>query len=115
MLPSDKMKRAMPYSRILTAATLLGLAGCELTHSPEGHGPQWIYRPAATLVEKMGAPDRKVHLPLPSLSTVYLYLGGAEPGFAICERDYYIRGETVIGYSEHGVAAGCDRKAGRLE
>jgi hypothetical protein len=106
---------AIPFPRILTAAALIGLAGCELTHSPEGHGPQWIYRPADTLVEKMGPPDRKVHLPLPSLSTVYLYLGGAEPGFAICERDYYVRGETVIGYSEHGVAAGCSRKAGRTE
>jgi hypothetical protein len=109
------MEGTMPYSRILWAAALLGLAGCELTHAPQGHGPQWIYRPADTLVETVGPPDRKVRLPMPSLSTVYLYLGGAEPGFAICERDYYVRGETVIGYSEHGVAADCNRRAGRTE
>jgi hypothetical protein len=109
------MERAMPYSRLLMGAALLGLVGCDLTHTPEAHGPQWIYRSVDALIEKMGPPDRKVRLPMPSLSTVYLYLGRAEPGFAICERDYYIRGETVIGYSEHGAAAGCSRRGGRTE
>jgi hypothetical protein len=106
----------MPYSRCLTAAAvLIGLAGCDLTHTPEGHGPQWIQRPTDTLIAKLGAPDRKVRLPPPSLSVVYLYLGGAQPGFAICERDYYVRGDTVVGYAEHGAAADCTRHAGRLE
>jgi hypothetical protein len=106
----------MPDLRFITgAAVLLGLAGCDLTRTPEGHGPQWIQRPVGALVEKLGTPDRKVRLPPPSLSTVFLYLGGAEPGFAICERDYYIRGETVVGYAEHGAAADCTRRAGRTE
>jgi hypothetical protein len=109
------MEAPMPFSRSLIVAAVLGLVGCDLTHEPNGHGPQWIDRPADTLVEKMGAPDRKVRLPIPSLSTVYLYLGGAEPGFALCERDYFIRGQTVVGYSEHGSAAGCTRRAGNTE
>lgn len=103
----------MPHFRMPTVAAALALAGCSLTHQPEGHGPQWIERPADTLVEKMGPPDRKVRLPPPSLSTVYLYLGGAEPGFAICERDYFVRGVTVIGYHEHGTDPKCNRTAGR--
>src|SRR5665213_292636 len=95
---------------------MLGLAGCGgLSGAPEGHGPQWIQRPADSLVDKMGNPDRKVRLPYPSLSTVYLYTAGAEPGFAICERNYFIRGAAVIGYSEHGAAPGCNRSAGRTE
>jgi hypothetical protein len=106
----------MRYWCCLTAAAVvLTLIGCDLTHSPEGHGPQWLQRPTDTLVEKLGPPDRKVRLPPPSLSVVYLYLGGAEPGFAICERDYYVRGETIVGYAEHGSAADCTRRAGRLE
>jgi hypothetical protein len=109
------MEAPMPYPRILMAVALLGLVGCDLTHEPEGHGPQWIQRPVDTLVEKMGAPDRKVRLPMPSLSTVYLYLGGAEPGFAICERDYFIRGATVIGYSEHGTDPHCTKRAGNTD
>jgi hypothetical protein len=109
------MEAPMPYSRVLLAASFLGLVGCDLTRQPEGHGPQWIERPTDTLVEKMGAPDRKVRMPMPSLSTVYLYLGGAEPGFAICERDYFIRGGTVVGYSEHGTAPDCHRRAGNTE
>lgn len=103
----------MPHSRTLTAALALALAGCSLTHEPEGHGPQWIQRPVDTLVAKLGPPDRKVRLPPPSLSTVYLYLGSAEPGFAICERDYFIRGLTVIGYREHGTDPQCNRTGGR--
>jgi hypothetical protein len=105
----------MPHSRIWLTAILVGLAGCDLAHEPEGHGPQWIERPADTLVEKNGAPDRKVRLPPPSLSTVYMYLGNAEPGFAICERDYFVRGETVIGYSEHGTDPTCKRHAGNIQ
>jgi hypothetical protein len=105
----------MPFSRCLLAASLVALAGCALTQEPEGHGPQWIERSPSTLVEKMGAPDRKVRLPAPSLSTVYLYTAGAAPGFAICERDYFIRGETVIGYSEHGSDPNCHKTAGRTE
>lgn len=105
----------MDCSRTLLAVALLGLAGCDLMYKPEGHGPQWVGRSTDALVDKMGNPDRKVRLPLPSLSTVYLYLGGAEPGFAVCEHDYFIRGETVIGYREHGAAAGCNRSGGRTE
>jgi hypothetical protein len=103
----------MSSSRWWLAAALLALAGCNAWRGePEGHGPQWIERPVGDLTNKLGAPDRKVRLPVPSLSVVYLYLGGAEPGFAICERDYFVRGETVIGYSEHGAAPGCSRRAG---
>jgi hypothetical protein len=82
---------------------------------PEGHGPQWIERSPSTLVEKMGPPDRQVRLPPPSLSTVYLYLAGAQPGFAICERDYFIRGGTVVGYSEHGTDPHCTRRSGNTQ
>jgi hypothetical protein len=102
----------MHYRQILLAAALAGLAGCDLMNEPNQHGPQWLQRSVEALVDKMGNPDRKVRLPPPSLSTVYLYLGGAEPGFAVCERDYFIRGEAVIGYSEHGTAPGCNRRAG---
>jgi len=98
----------------MIVAALLGLAGCSLTIKPQGQGPQWIERPASDLVETLGAPDRRVRLPPPSLSTVYLYLGGAQPGFAICEHDYFVRGDTVIGYSEHGTGPGCNRTAGRV-
>jgi hypothetical protein len=95
---------------------VFSLIGCDLKiGAPEGHGPQWIERPASTLVDKMGSPDWKVQLPKPSLSAVYAYNAGAVPGAAICERDYYIRGLTVIGYREHGVAADCSRSAGRTD
>src|ERR1700736_3950217 len=103
----------MIYPRSLIAAALLMLAGCNAWRGePQAHGPQWIERSAESLVAKMGQPDRTVRLPPPSLSTVYLYLGGAEPGFAICERDYFIRGATVIGYNEHGSDPNCHRIAG---
>ena len=105
----------MPHSRWLIIGLVLTLAGCDLTHSPEGHGPQWIQRPVDTLTEKLGNPDRVVRLPAPSLSRVFLYTGGAAPGFAICERNYYIRGDTVIGYAEHGSDPKCNRAAGRRE
>ena len=39
----------------------------------------------------------------------------AEPGFAICERDYFIRGATVVGYSEHGSDPHCTRHAGNTQ
>jgi|HubBroStandDraft_6_1064221.scaffolds.fasta_scaffold1952844_1 hypothetical protein len=104
----------MRYSRRLIAVILVALAGCALTHEPEGHGPQWIERSIDTLTDKMGKPDRVVRLPPPSLSTVLLYTGGAAPGFAICERNYYVRGGTVIGYNEHGSDPKCNRTAGRL-
>jgi hypothetical protein len=105
----------MPYSRILMAAALFALAGCNAWRGePDGHGPQWIERPATDLTKKMGNPDRTVRLPPPSLSTVLLYTGGATPGFAICERDYFVRGGTVIGYSEHGTDPNCNKTAGRV-
>jgi hypothetical protein len=108
----------MRYSRSLMAlgliaAAVLGLVGCDLTHSPEGHGPQWIDRPIDALTDKMGKPDKVVRLPPPSLSTVLLYTGGAAPGFAVCERNYYVRGGTVVGYSEHGSDPKCNRVGGR--
>src|SRR5579872_5925134 len=87
-----KRKGKMAYSRcLLAAAALVALAGCALTHKPTGDGPQWIERPAQDLIDANGKPDRVVRLPSPSLSSVLLYLGGAEPGFAICERDYFVR------------------------
>ncbi|HTW52248.1 MAG TPA: hypothetical protein VME45_10175 [Stellaceae bacterium] len=100
--------------RILVAAALLALAGCDLVHKPSGDGPQWVDRPAQDLIDANGKPDRVVRLPPPSLSTVLLYLGGAEPGFAVCERDYFVRGHTIVGYSEHGTDPKCDRRAGNL-
>jgi hypothetical protein len=105
----------MPHSRWLAVGLLLVLVGCELTHAPEGHGPQWIDRNVDALEEKMGNPDHVVSLPAPSLSKVYLYTGGAAPGFAVCERNYYIRGETVIGYAEHGSDPKCNKVGGRRE
>lgn len=105
----------MASSRLWAAIALLMLAGCSLATMPEGHGPQWIERPPDTLIEKMGPPDRQVRLPPPSLSSVYVYLGGAEPGFAICERDYFVRGATVVGYSEHGTDPRCTRRAGNTQ
>jgi hypothetical protein len=100
----------------MVALAVLGLAGCDFGFAaPNAHGPQWIERPASTLVSKMGAPDWKVPLPKPSLSTVYAYNAGAVPGAAICERDYFVRGDAVIGYREHGAAANCTRSAGRTE
>jgi len=103
----------MAYSRCLpVAAVLFVLAGCDLTHKATGDGPQWIDRPAQDLIDANGKPDRVVKLPAPSLSTVLLYLGGAEPGFAVCERDYFVRGKTVIGYSEHGTDPKCTRHGG---
>lgn len=105
----------MQYWQSIVAAALLGLVGCGLVNEPEGHGPQWIERPASGLVDKLGAPDRKMRLPMPSLSTVYMYGAGAAPGYALCEHDYFVRGETVIGYSEHGTAPGCNRSGGRTE
>ena len=60
-------------------------------------------------------PDRVVHLPPPSLSNVLLYLGGAQPGFAVCERDYFVRGKTIVGYGEHGTDPKCNRHAGNLD
>lgn len=103
-------------ARILVAATLLALVGC---HSPmpgetKDHGPQWIERPATDLIDAMGKPDRVVKLPWPSLSSVLLYTGGAQPGFAICEHNYFVRGETVVGYSEHGTDPKCNRHAGAV-
>jgi len=116
MLGSRETEGAMRHTPTMIAvAALLGLAGCELTHVPDTHGPQWINRSVGTLTDKMGAPDHKVRLPPPSLSVVYLYTGGATPGIAVCEREYFIRGETVIGYSEHGSAADCKRVAGRTD
>lgn len=102
--------------RKLCLLFLLALAGCHsFVGEPSGHGPQWVQRPAGHLVDKMGKPDRVVHLPPPSLSSVFLYTGGAVPGYAACERLYFVRGESVIGYSEHGTAPGCDRHAGITE
>lgn len=97
------------------AAALLVLAGCGLTTKPQGQGPQWVERPASDVIETLGKPNRIVRLPPPSLSTVFLYTGGAEPGFAICQHDYFVRGETVIGYSEHGTDPHCNRRAVRTE
>jgi len=96
------------------AVMIIALAGCELAEKPTGHGPQWIDRPAQDLIDTNGKPDRVVRLPPPSLSSVLLYLGGAEPGFAICERDYFVRGQTVVGYSEHGTDPKCNRHGGNL-
>ena len=105
----------MAYSRyLLAAAALVALAGCELTHKPTGDGPQWIDTPASDLTDTNGKPDRVVRLPPPSLSTVFLYLGGAQPGFAVCERDYFVRGQAIVGYSEHGTDPKCNRHAGNL-
>jgi hypothetical protein len=105
----------MAYSRyLLAAAALVALAGCELTHKPTGDGPQWIDTPASDLIDTNGKPDRTVRLPPPSLSTVFLYRGGAQPGFAVCERDYFVRGQAIVGYSEHGTDPKCDRHAGNL-
>jgi hypothetical protein len=107
------MRRARHLSGLFL---LLAIGGCGgLRGAPEAHGPEWIQRSADSLVDKMGKPDRTVRLPLPSLSTVYLYTGGAEPGFAVCERNYFVRGETVVGYREHGTARECNRIAGRTE
>jgi hypothetical protein len=105
----------MANSRCLVAAALLGLAGCDLIYTPTEHGPQWRERSASALIDKMGKPDRVVRLPAPSLSTVFLYTAGAAPGYAICERDYFVRGETVIGYSEHGSDPKCTRRGGNTE
>lgn len=104
----------MAYSRYLLAAAVLVLADCALTEKPTGHGPQWIERPVQDLIDANGKPDRTVRLPPPSLSSVLLYLGGAEPGFAICERDYFVRGQAVVGYSEHGSDPRCTRHGGNL-
>jgi hypothetical protein len=105
----------MAYSRRLAPGLLtIALAACALTEKPTGHGPQWIERPAQDVIDANGKPDRVVHLPSPSLSTVFLYLGGAEPGFAICERDYFVRGQTIDGYSEHGTDPKCNRHGGNL-
>jgi len=105
----------MTYRRIACAAALMVLAGCALTNKPQGQGPQWVERPASDVVDTLGKPDRVVRLPLPSMSTVYLYTGGAEPGYAVCQHDYFVRGGTVIGYSEHGTDPKCNRRAGRTE
>jgi len=102
----------MPYSRTLLLAAFVALGGCSLTEKPTGQGPQWVERPPDDLVKELGKPDRVVRLPSPSLSTVYLYTGGAQPGFALCERMYYVRGATVVGYSEHGSDPTCTRHAG---
>jgi hypothetical protein len=111
-----QMGRKIGYSRVLgVAVALLGLAGCELTREPQGHGPQWIERPVSTLTDKMGKPDRLVPLPPPSLATAYIYGLGTTPGYSLCERDYYVKGLTVIGYSEHGVDPNCHRSAGRTD
>ena len=105
-----------PSRTLVAASCLLGLASCGgLAGAPDQHGPQWLNRSVDSLVDKMGKPDRTVRLPSPSLSTVYLYTGGAEPGFAVCERNYFIRGATVIGYSEHGTAPECTRSGGRTD
>jgi hypothetical protein len=117
------MEGPMPYSRSLTAATLLVLAGCGLVVlagcglaiKPQGQGPQWVERPIADLTDALGKPDRIVRLPLPSLSTVFLYTAGAAPGYAICEREYFIRGGTVVGYSEHGSDPNCIRSKGNTQ
>ena len=111
----------MPYSRYLVAALfvgLWGLAGCSSlggAGEPDGHGPGWIQRPAEDLIPKVGPPDRKVRLPPPQQVVVWLYTGGATPGFAVCERNYYVRGGTVIGYREHGADPTCKRSAGRFD
>jgi hypothetical protein len=105
----------MRYWKMLVAAMLLSVAACGLVEHPEGHGPQWIQRPADDLVQKLGKPDQKVRLPPPSLTVAYLYTGGAVPGFAVCERQYYVRGTTVIGYSEHGSDPSCTRTGGRID
>jgi hypothetical protein len=103
----------MAHSRRLASGLLMiALAACALTEKPAGHGPQWIERPAQDEIDANGKPDRVVRLPSPSLSTVFLYLGGAEPGFAVCERDYFVRGETIVGYSEHGTDPKCNRHGG---
>jgi hypothetical protein len=105
----------MAYSRYLPAALLMiALAGCSLTEKPTGQGPQWIERPAQDFIDANGKPDKVVRLPPPSLSTVLLYLGGAEPGFAVCEHDYFVRGNTIVGYGEHGTDPKCTRRAGNL-
>lgn len=108
--------RSMIALALALALAVLGLAGCGgLSGAPAEHGPAWIERPASAVVERFGKPDRQVTLPSPSLATVYLYTGGAVPGFAVCEHDYFVRGASVIGYTEHGTAPGCNRSAGRTE
>jgi hypothetical protein len=103
--------------RILVAVALLALTGCQnpFPGEPKAHGPQWIDRPVQDLIDANGKPDRIVRLPPPSLSSALLYLGGAEPGFAVCERDYFVRGKTIVGYSEHGTDPKCSRHAGNLD
>jgi hypothetical protein len=115
MLRSTKRMTEMPYTRILLVAIILGLAGCHGLYEPDGHGPSWIDRPASDLIDKLGKPDHTVRLPPPSLSTVFLYTAGAAPGYAICEHDYFVRGETVVGYSEHGTDPNCKRSAGNTQ
>lgn len=105
----------MRYLRSAMAAMLLCLAGCKMWKEPQGQGPQWVERPVSGLVETLGAPDQRVRLPLPSLSTAYMYGVGAVPGFAVCEHDYFIRGLAVVGYREHGSDAGCNRSRGNTE
>ncbi|HTZ36857.1 MAG TPA: hypothetical protein VMB84_12570 [Stellaceae bacterium] len=104
----------MRSARLATAA-LLALAGCGLVNEPEGHGPQWVERSAEALVKKLGQPDKQVHLPPPSLIVVYIYGLGAAPGYSLCERDYYVRGPTVVGYAEHGIDPNCHRVGGHRE
>lgn len=106
----------MRYLRaISTAALALNLLGCQMWKAPQGHGPQWIERPAKALVEALGTPDKQVRPPPPSLSVVYLYGVGAVPGASVCEHDYYVRGMTVVGYSEHGSDPACNRSDGNTQ
>jgi hypothetical protein len=94
---------------IFVVACSIILASCAI--GTAGHGPEWVGQPASALVNREGMPERQ--MTAPSGATVYIYPRRSLDGINIlCNEQYFVQGDAVIGFEEHGVAIGCSRAAG---
>jgi hypothetical protein len=107
----EKGPHVMSGRNLLPAIfTSLTLVGCVI--NVRGQGPQWVGQPVSALVERMGMPDRQ--MTSPSGATVYIYGAHNIHEATLCEGNYFVRADQIVGYAERGVAINCGQTAGNI-